>query len=99
MTEKEQNVITLELYWAHALPQFDIPGVWFLKSWLNRATVEQVILAMEETAKRAYRLASSEHASRFTASRLNVLVDRASGTRTKTDNTRVVHFDDEGQRQ
>jgi hypothetical protein len=92
MTEKEENLVTLELMWRELLPQFDIPHERFLRSWLNRASVEMIIEAMEETVRAAHKLQSSEHAGAFTANRLNVRVDKAAGVRLTPDNVRALHF-------
>ena len=98
-SQKTQDVATLELYWSHALPQFDCPHEHFLRSWLNRAPVEMIIEAIDETNRAAHKLQSSEHAGAFTANRLNVRVDKAAGVRLTPDNSRTLHFDNEGQRQ
>jgi hypothetical protein len=94
---RNTDLITLEITWNHLLPKFAVPRERFLRSWLNRASVEQITAAMEETRRAAHKLQSDEHAGAFCASRLNVRVDRAKGLKAPADHSRALHFNEDGQ--
>lgn len=70
---KPADVVTLKLAWQMQLPEYECPEERWIRGWLNRASVDDVLTAIERIADRAQRghIEHAEHAAKSVTAELN----------------------------
>lgn len=92
LNQRDLDVMTLQLAWADALPQYDCPPERFLRGFLNRGSLTAVMDVMQVAQHRKFD--NAEHAGAWVTSELS----RRQNGNLPEDRSRVVRFDADGKR-
>lgn len=73
MTQREQEVVTLSLYWQHVFPQYPVPDDRYLSGWLKRTALEDVMALLDQLKDKKFD--SAEHLGKVISSMIRQIAN------------------------
>jgi hypothetical protein len=73
VTERDKEVVTLSMYWPIVFPDYPVPQECYLRGWLKRTAIEDVMSLLDQLKSRKFD--SGEHLGKVISSMIRQIVD------------------------